>query len=66
MNLFRFLKRQTVFGIGTFLIFVSNNVNAKADAIGGELPKQATNWSAIIMFFVFVALTLWITKWAAN
>ena len=35
-----------------------------ADVIqGGE--KQATNWTAIVMFAVFVVLTLFITKWAA-
>jgi cation/acetate symporter len=37
-------------------------------AAGGDLgqaEKQATNWTAIIMFVVFVAATLWITKWAA-
>ncbi|CAM5780529.1 cation acetate symporter [Ottowia pentelensis] len=32
----------------------------------GETAKQATNWIAIIMFTAFVALTLWITKWAAG
>ncbi|MDO4724524.1 MAG: cation acetate symporter [Comamonadaceae bacterium] len=31
----------------------------------GELQKQSTNWTAIVMFGVFVAGTLWITKWAA-
>ncbi len=31
----------------------------------GQVEKQATNWTAIIMFTVFVAGTLWITKWAA-
>ena len=31
----------------------------------GQAAKQATNWTAIIMFAVFVAGTLWITKWAA-
>ena len=36
-----------------------------ADVIqGGE--KQATNWTAIVMFAAFVALTLFITKWAAS
>ena len=35
-----------------------------ADVIqGGE--KQATNWTAIIMFAAFVVMTLFITKWAA-
>ena len=28
--------------------------------------KQATNWHAIIMFVIFVALTMGITYWAAN
>jgi cation/acetate symporter len=31
----------------------------------GQAQKQATNWTAIIMFGVFVGITLWITKWAA-
>ncbi|RRD91157.1 cation acetate symporter [Conchiformibius steedae] len=39
---------------------------AHADAFTGEVQKQATNWTAIIMFFIFVGATLWITKWAAS
>ncbi|MFO1298696.1 MAG: cation acetate symporter [Rubrivivax sp.] len=31
----------------------------------GQAQKQATNWTAISMFAIFVAFTLWITKWAA-
>ena len=31
----------------------------------GQAEKQATNWTAIVMFAVFVAATLYITKWAA-
>jgi cation/acetate symporter len=31
----------------------------------GQAQKQATNWTAIAMFAVFVGFTLWITKWAA-
>lgn len=31
----------------------------------GQTAKQATNWTAIVMFGIFVAATLWITKWAA-
>ncbi|WP_018001286.1 cation acetate symporter [Paracoccus sp. N5] len=38
---------------------------ALADAIQGGGEKQATNWTAIIMFAGFVVLTLFITKWAA-
>ncbi|MFO1208709.1 MAG: cation acetate symporter [Amaricoccus sp.] len=35
-----------------------------ADVIQG-VEKQATNWTAIVMFAAFVAMTLFITKWAA-
>lgn len=31
----------------------------------GQAQKQATNWTAISMFAVFVVFTLFITKWAA-
>ena len=34
--------------------------------IGGELETQATNWHAIIMFCLFVAMTMGITYWAAG
>src|SRR5450830_1257001 len=37
-----------------------------AGAALGQAVKQPTNWTAIVMFGVFVALTLWITKWAAS
>jgi cation/acetate symporter len=32
----------------------------------GQATKQATNWTAITMFAVFVLLTLFITRWAAK
>ena len=32
----------------------------------GQAAKQSTNWTAIVMFAIFVAGTLWITKWAAS
>ncbi|MDF3607863.1 cation acetate symporter [Paracoccus sp. DMF-8] len=38
---------------------------ALADVIQGG-TKQATNWTAIVMFAVFVVGTLFITKWAAS
>jgi len=31
----------------------------------GQTVKQTTNWTAIVLFIVFVAATLGITKWAA-
>ncbi|HMN77371.1 MAG TPA: cation acetate symporter [Burkholderiaceae bacterium] len=44
-------------------------VSAAVYAAGGDLgqaEKQATNWTAIGMFGVFVLFTLFITKWAAS
>src|SRR5574338_14997 len=32
----------------------------------GQVEKQATNWTAITMFAIFVAGTMFITKWAAS
>jgi cation/acetate symporter len=42
--------------------------SAQAFAAGdlGKLEKQPTNWTAILMFALFVAATLWITKWASQ
>jgi cation/acetate symporter len=37
---------------------------AAGDSLG-QAEKQATNWTAISMFAVFVVFTLFITKWAA-
>ena len=37
-----------------------------ADAITGAVQRQPTNWQAIIMFLIFVALTLYITYWASK
>ncbi|WP_243729299.1 cation acetate symporter [Paludibacterium purpuratum] len=37
-----------------------------ADAISGEVKRQPLNWSAIVMFFIFVLATLGITYWAAR
>ncbi len=39
---------------------------AWADALTGEVEKQPMNIPAIIMFFLFVAATLYITYWAAR
>ncbi|MBL8304689.1 MAG: cation acetate symporter, partial [Ideonella sp.] len=46
------------------LFGVSATVYA-AGADLGQAAKQATNWTAIVMFAVFVVATLFITKWAA-
>lgn len=37
-----------------------------ADALTGEVQRQPTNWQAIIMFLIFVVLTLYITYWASK
>ena len=37
-----------------------------ADAITGEVQRQPTNWQAIVMFLIFVLLTLYITYWASK
>ena len=37
-----------------------------ADAISGHVERQPTNWQAIIMFLIFVLLTLYITYWASK
>lgn len=52
------------FLVGLMALSVSGSLYA--DAFTGEVQKQATNWTAIIMFFIFVGATLFITKWAAK
>lgn len=41
-------------------------VTMAAGAFEGEAVKSATNWSAIIMFFIFVAFTMGVTYWASR
>jgi cation/acetate symporter len=57
------MKRR--FFIGPLLTSAAGNVLA-AGADLGQTQQQATNWTAIVMFVGFVAITLWITKWAAK
>lgn len=45
-------------------LLMSNMAMAGPDL--GAAEQQATNWHAIIMFVIFVAFTLVITKWAAK
>ncbi|RMX01460.1 cation acetate symporter [Allofranklinella schreckenbergeri] len=60
--------KHTTFGLqallGAGLALLAGSAFAAGGDLG-ELQKQSTNWTAIIMFGVFVAGTLWITKWAA-
>ncbi len=53
----RVLTLATLFGV-SFAAW-----SAGADL--GQAVKQATNWTAISMFAIFVVATLFITKWAA-
>ena len=53
----------------TLTLLALCGVSAAAWSAGADLgqsEKQATNWTAIGMFAAFVALTLFITKWAAS
>ncbi len=47
-------------------LLLISTVSMAAGGDLGTLEKQATNWTAISMFTVFVLATLWITKWAAK
>ena len=61
-------RRPTTFASAA-LALAALGASAGTYAAGGDLgvaAKQETNWTAIIMFAVFVAATLWITKWAAS
>ena len=59
------LKNAKEFLIGLCLLAMTGVVWA-AGADLGQAVKQATNWTAITMFGVFVIFTLFITKWAAK
>jgi cation/acetate symporter len=50
----------------TGLALLLSSASAWAAGDLGTLEKQPTNWTAILMFGVFVAATLWITKWASQ
>lgn len=54
---------KTLIALGALLL---SGAALAAGADLGNTQKQATNWTAIVMFGIFVAFTLWITKWAAG
>ena len=58
------MSRMTSLVAGAFALLASTGALAAGGDLG-ETAKQATNWTAIVMFGLFVAGTLWITKWAA-
>ena len=51
--------------LGALMALAASGAALAAGGDVGETAKQATNWTAITMFAVFVLATLWITKWAA-
>ena len=53
-------------GIACLLGLLLSGVAAAAGGDLGQTTQQATNWVAIAMFAGFVAITLFITKWAAS
>jgi cation/acetate symporter len=57
-------KLNQLLAFGLLAAVAGGAIAAGADL--GQAQKQATNWTAIIMFGIFVAVTLGITKWAAN
>src|SRR5450830_1499346 len=59
------MKKQLQFALAGALALAASGSALAAGGDLGEAAKQATNWTAIIMFAAFVAGTLWITKWAA-
>lgn len=63
------MNRYAQFMRPTLTLAALLGVSAVAYAAGadlGQTQKQATNWTAIVMFAVFVGITMFITKWAAS
>ncbi|MFO1327378.1 MAG: cation acetate symporter [Rubrivivax sp.] len=58
------MKTSTKFLLGALALGAGTAALA-AGADLGQAQKQATNWTAISMFAIFVVFTLFITKWAA-
>jgi len=52
--------------LGALMALAASGAALAAGGDVGETAKQATNWTAIAMFGLFVLATLWITKWAAS
>jgi len=58
----KFIKQLT----GAFALLAVAGAACAAGPDLGDTAKQATNWTAIMMFVGFVVMTLFITKWAAS
>lgn len=60
------MQRALATTLASSLILTMSGAALAAGGDIGDTAKQATNWTAIILFVAFVAGTLWITKWAAG
>ncbi|MEY2632010.1 MAG: hypothetical protein RIR00_664, partial [Pseudomonadota bacterium] len=58
------MQRKHILGGLAALVAAGAALAAGADL--GQAQKQSTNWTAIVMFGIFVGATLMITKWAAS
>jgi len=56
---------KTTHILGGLAALLAAGAALAAGADLGQAQQQATNWTAIVMFGIFVGATLWITKWAA-
>ena len=59
------MKKMNKFYFACAACLVANAAWA-ADAISGEVQQRPLNVPAVVMFFIFVGATLFITKWAAK
>jgi cation/acetate symporter len=57
--------KTTIRNLSALALVAATNAAMAAPDLG-QATKQATNWTAITMFAVFVIFTLFITKWAAK
>ncbi len=59
------MRRLTQLGTALGLLALAAMAYA-GPPVEGAMEKQATNWHAIIMFCIFVAMTMGITYWASS
>jgi len=52
--------------ITALTLLAASGMALAGPAMDASGAKQATNWHAIIMFLIFVAMTMGITYWAAG
>lgn len=60
------IKTKFLSIVSTLLLCVFSSAVFSADSISGEIEKQSLNLSAIVIFVLFVLVTLSITYWAAR